>query len=436
MIENICALEKIKKLKDNSQDIIFADPPYALGSTVKIGKDGKPYYKEAKDFMNKWDMPDEKFWEEFFIESQRVLKYGGRVLFFGIDRQLMLFQYYATSSGLETKQSLYWYFISNFPKATDLSKQIDKRLGVEREVTHIDKSNQRPNSEINHQEGQVGNLALKGAGSGVTTKSNTNLGQKYEGYKYSISPLKQTLETIMVFQKANDNSILANVLAYEDGDMSISPSIWNIDAGRVKTTESLDGGGYNDNTKKMKNEVYGDYDTLNNTDFKQPEGRFPSQLFIDEECSEVLDSQSGTLTTGARKINNTDKNGWGFENNYLTSSNGNSGGCSKILHKIKYLEDELDLLMYSPKVSSKERDAGLGEEFQNVIISGEDSSYGKMGINTPEMRAKRGVTTELPKVKNGHPTLKPIKLIYKIAQLLKSPNPQSVFFPFAGAGSE
>ena len=30
MIENINALDKIKKLKDNSQDIIFADPPYEL----------------------------------------------------------------------------------------------------------------------------------------------------------------------------------------------------------------------------------------------------------------------------------------------------------------------------------------------------------------------------------------------------------------------
>ena len=84
-IENVCALEKIKKLKDNSQDIIYADPPYALGSTVLIGKDGKPYYKEAKDFMSKWEMPDEKFWEEYMFHTHRVLKYGGRMLLFGIE---------------------------------------------------------------------------------------------------------------------------------------------------------------------------------------------------------------------------------------------------------------------------------------------------------------------------------------------------------------
>lgn len=33
-------------------------------------------------------------------------------------------------------------------------------------------------------------------------------------------------------------------------------------------------------------------------------------------------------------------------------------------------------------------------------------------------------------------TLKPIKMILKVAELLKSPNPQTVFFPFSGAGSE
>lgn len=93
MIECISALDKIKQLPDNSQDIIFADPPYALGSTVFIDTDGKPKYKVASDFMNKWDMPDHSFWEEFFKEVNRVLKYGGRCLLFGIDRQLMLFQY-------------------------------------------------------------------------------------------------------------------------------------------------------------------------------------------------------------------------------------------------------------------------------------------------------------------------------------------------------
>ena len=42
----------------------------------------------------------------------------------------MLFQYYATMSGLKTNQSIYWAVASSFPKATDVSKMIDKKLEI------------------------------------------------------------------------------------------------------------------------------------------------------------------------------------------------------------------------------------------------------------------------------------------------------------------
>lgn len=100
-------LELMKDLKDNSIDIIFTDPPYGLGSTVIIKSNGKPDYKTAMDFLNKWDQPNGEFWEQWFIESFRILKYGGRILMFGIDRQLILNKYYACAAGFIEQQSLY-----------------------------------------------------------------------------------------------------------------------------------------------------------------------------------------------------------------------------------------------------------------------------------------------------------------------------------------
>ena len=126
--------EYLKTLNDHSNDIIYADPPYALGSEVIIRKDGKVDYKKANDFMNKWDMPTGEYWERWFNEAFRTLKHGGWLIMFGMDRQLLLFKYYALLAGFDEQQSLYWYFISNFPKATDLSKMIDKNLGLDREV--------------------------------------------------------------------------------------------------------------------------------------------------------------------------------------------------------------------------------------------------------------------------------------------------------------
>lgn len=228
-------IEVMKKLEDSSLDIIYCDPPYALGSDTIIRPDGKPDYNKATDFMNKWEQPGGDFWEEWFKETYRLLKYGGRVIMFGMDRQLLLYKYYAVAVGFSERQSLYWYFIQNFPKATDLSKSIDKNFGAEREIVGVDKDKLRPNRKS---EKEGGTRVLAGGlssdnGATITTPA-TDLAKKYSGYKYSISPLKQTNETIMIFQKPYlTGSCLHDVLAYENGENKCLCGAVDIDGGRV-----------------------------------------------------------------------------------------------------------------------------------------------------------------------------------------------------------
>ena len=211
------SLEHLKTLSDYSQDILYCDPPYALGSDVIIRKDGKVDYAKASDFMSKWEMPTGAYWEQWFIEAYRVLKHGGWLIMFGMDRQLLLFKYYAQLAEFQEQQSLYWYFISNFPKATDLSKQIDKNLGLDREV--IGKRFDGKGSDSDS-----GIYAMNNGNSDMSkeidiTKPSSELAKKYDGYKYSISPLKQTNETIMVFKKpTKTGSVLHDTLVYENGD--------------------------------------------------------------------------------------------------------------------------------------------------------------------------------------------------------------------------
>lgn len=119
-------LEHMRGMADNSVDIIFTDPPYALGSEITIRADGKVDYAKAVDFMSKWDMPTGAFWEQWYREALRVLKHGGHCLMFGMSRQNVLFKYYSVLAGFTCKESLYWYSISGFPKATALEKQILK----------------------------------------------------------------------------------------------------------------------------------------------------------------------------------------------------------------------------------------------------------------------------------------------------------------------
>jgi site-specific DNA-methyltransferase (adenine-specific) len=386
--------EFLSKFSEYEFDMIFADPPYALGSEVIIRKDGKVDYAKASDFMNKWEMPTGLYWEKWFINAYRTLKHGGWLIMYGMDRQTLLFKYYASLVGFDEQQSLYWYFISNFPKATDLSKMIDKNAGVEREV--VGKSdNARPNSLKENSLYEAGTVGKEFN----ITEPKSLLAKKYYGYKYSVASLKQTCETIMVFKKPNKTgSVLHDTLAMENGDTTISVSALNIDDNRVVSSDKL-----SRPTHEAKNKVFGKYKTFGNE--IEPSGRYPAQSFVDEQVASRLDLQSGISQSGKNGIRTSEglnKTAYGKGIGVKVGDNngeyGDIGGCSKILHKIKYEQYDHDLFIYEPKVGEAERNNGIS--------------------------------------KNNHPTLKPIDLNSKLLKLFKTPNDQKICYPFAGSGSE
>jgi len=403
------SLEYLKLFNDYQADILFCDPPYALGSEVIIRQDGKVDYKKASDFMNKWEMPTGDYWEKWFIEAYRTLKHGGYLLMYGMDRQLLLFKYYASLAGFQEQQSIYWYYISNFPKATDLSKMIDKNAGAEREVIGKKKTpNGRDYPSVEFDDNNVASNFSRSSGN--IEAPSTDLAKKYEGYKYSVSPLKQTCETIMVFKKPNKTgSVLHDTLAMENGDETITCSALNIDGNRVGAEKRTQFSG-----KGTNGNVYNEY-PQSNAHYEEVEGRYPAQTFIDSQVAERLDRQSG-VSGGGTIISNADVKRKGLKEDAPAFNSKNSGidvnkgqglsnygdigGCSKILHKSDYEKIDFDLFIYNPKVSGKERNKGL------------------QGIE------------------NNHPTLKPIELNKKILKLFKTPNEQVIIYPFAGSGSE
>jgi site-specific DNA-methyltransferase (adenine-specific) len=433
----------LSTFKEYEFDIIFADPPYALGSKVIIRKDGRVDYAKASDFMNKWEMPTGEYWEKWFIEAYRTLKHGGWLIMYGMDRQTLLFKYYALLAGFDEQQSLYWYFISNFPKATDLSKMIDKNAGVEREV--VGKSDlSMPNIRG---DGSKMNVSTSGETTNrednLITAPKTELAKKYDGYKYSVAPLKQTCETIMVFKKPNKTgSVLHDTLAMEQGDNTISVSALNIDDNRVEANDDL---AKNCNRKSSVSMIkddkitYGKYNVVDLNEYA-PTGRYPAQSFVDEQVASRLDLQSG-ISGGGEPKQNSEISRKGIKDNApaFNSSNsgidvnkgqglgnyGDIGGCSKILHKIKYELYDHDLFIYEPKVGEAERNNGLG--------GFEAKQYSHDGRDKPtESPHQRNDSV----AKNNHPTLKPIDLNAKILTLFKTPNEQKICYPFAGSGSE
>jgi site-specific DNA-methyltransferase (adenine-specific) len=256
------------------------------------------------------------------------------------------------------------------------------------------------------------------------TAPTTDLAKKYDGFKYSIAPLKQVVETIMVFQKPyKTGSCLHDVLAYENGDNECTVGALDIDGNRVGTENTQ----RKNNVKGIWSKENFDKQTISGSD----NGRFPSQAFVTNETAEILDKQSGittssggngskfkseavnTFTIGKKEVKNG-KYGMGL---------GDTGGASKILHKCNY--EDADLFVYEPKVSASERNAGC----ENL----DKKQYSHDGRETEIENAYQRNNSVSG---NNHPTLKPITLNYQLTKLFKTPNEQTVLVPFSGAGSE
>lgn len=118
-------------LEDESVDLVVTDPPYALTS---------PGAKNPKGgFMGKaWDkaLPSVEVWRECL----RVLKPGAFAFVMCIPRQDCLSRMIINleDAGFNVAFSpILHAFATGFPKAMSISKAIDKRFGVEREVVGI-----------------------------------------------------------------------------------------------------------------------------------------------------------------------------------------------------------------------------------------------------------------------------------------------------------
>lgn len=106
-------LEVMKTMPDNSIDTIITDPPYGISF---MGK--------------KWDyaVPSIEIWKECL----RVLKPGGTALIFTGSRTQHRMAVNIEDAGFILKDCIMWLYGSGFPKASDISKQLDKRAGAEK----------------------------------------------------------------------------------------------------------------------------------------------------------------------------------------------------------------------------------------------------------------------------------------------------------------
>lgn len=198
-------VEILRSFPDNSIDSIVCDPPYGIGF---MGKD--------------WDhsVPT----EEWARECYRVLKHGGHIVAFGATRAIHRMVVALEDEGFEVRDMINWLYFSGFPKSMDISKQIDKMKGVEREVVGVDHDFQRRNP--NNTGIGAGNIA--GAGdnytksnlAGMITKPATEEAQYWEGWGTALKPAQ---EPAILCRKPIEKglNVADNVLKWGTGAINI-----------------------------------------------------------------------------------------------------------------------------------------------------------------------------------------------------------------------
>ena len=122
------SLEVLKDYDENSIDLLCTDPPYGYGF---MGKD--------------WDqtLPP----REIFEECLRVLKPGSFSFVMSAPRsdvQSRMVQMLEEVGFDVSFTPIYWAYATGFPKALNVGKVVDKRLGKKREVIGVDKRSDRP----------------------------------------------------------------------------------------------------------------------------------------------------------------------------------------------------------------------------------------------------------------------------------------------------
>lgn len=312
---------------------------------------------------------------EIWEECLRVLKPGGHLLSFAGSRTYHRMAVRIEDAGFEIRDQIMWVYASGFPKSHNIGKAIDKIQGNEREVIG-DNPNHRKTSGL---------LELgfqDGKESSTITKGNS----EWEGWGTALKPAHEPI--VMARKPLSEKSIAENVLKWGTGGI-------NIDDCRI------DG-----------------------------EGRFPANIMFDEEAGKLLDEQSGFLKSGKMKgkykntifqFNPGVRDGKEIE----LETYGDSGGASRFF--------------YCPKVSKKERNAGLEdmpETTNGQKGHGLDRICGNCGtkmLKPQDCKCEEPDWITPPK-KNTHPTVKPIKLMEYLITLV-TPNNGVILDPFMGSGS-
>jgi len=458
MIKNCDCVDGLKELSDNSVDVMATDPPYGISfmsknwDTFNEIVEPKGSYQKEKNFK-KLPRQSSKSMMQFFTpiwkECHRVLKPGSFAFIMCIPRQDCLSKMIVSleDSGFNTNfTSLYWAFASGFPKSSNISKSIDKRLGAEREVTG---KYQVPSDSNAGNAGKVirnfkNNMfcGTNETGRNITTPS-TKQAKLMDGWYSGFQP-KPALEIIIVAQKPMKyKSYVDQALDYSNQVLQcqkndIAPACVNFEKCRIPYESD-------DDKPDISYHKVGNNDKFSNygigTKIPHNQGRFPSHLLISDDVLNDGEKYRGGITDYQassifnNKLKREKKDLWiedkgSFSRYFSLDSWWNN--------KIKNLPESVQKtfpMMIVPKASRGEKNKGCeGLPFKSgsEVTGRKPNSKGLImdgRVNNPYA----GASGTYPKT-NFHPTTKPVKLMSYLITL-STREKDVVIDPFLGSGT-
>jgi len=400
VIEGDC-VEVLQGFPDNVIDLVVTDPPYGLS------------------FMGKeWDKALPPI--EAFKEINRVLKPGALAFVMSSPRQDLMWRMMKMleDSGFEMKQSfISWIYKTGFPKAYDVSKGIDSKLGLEREKIGINLHVKGRNPRTAGKVLAAGADRTLGNDDSLTGPSSDDAKQ-WDGWK-SITGLKPALEPILMVNKPlSEKTIVDNVLKWGTGAI-------NIDKCRIPFIDKSDRLENQRNEKKGTN--FDGSPKLNKNLQPDIKGRFPANLLVsDDALNDGEPTKSGKFELHHRQNVPKTKEIYGnynIQDAIDHASYGDEGSKSRYFDLDAWATHHgiLDV----PKPDNKERDFGLTGK-KRVPKS-------KFNLNDGSKDERFDGAIPTPR-RNTHPTVKPIKLMSYLIEL-GCPKDGVVMDPFVGSGT-
>lgn len=326
----------------------------------------------------KWDydVPSIELWHEVF----RVLKPGAHLLSFGGTRTYHRMVVNIEDAGFEIRDQLQWLYGSGFPKSHNISKGIDKKYGVERELIgrylppQDDPKNKWTSKnkqyDKNHPEGGTEIFGGNKDRRDITAPS-TSQAKQWDGWGTALKPSNEPI--VLARKPLSEKTVVDNVLKWGCGGLNIDGS--RIEgkprtthaAGNVVTCEAESG---HMKGKKPHGPQPG------------PQGRWPANTLFDYAASQMLDEQSGVLKSG--DVNPyKNKGGWKNTSTFKTGTfKASQGGASRFFKCFSYgNEDDISSEWKNPKhsktVKPADRSLNLDDQLLNSVHEAVKTNFKK-----------------------------------------------------------